>query len=79
MRASSTDADPQVGTLIEVDLPGLDGGDSFKAQFLQVQCGTGRQFALGVDPAAEARTALDAQAWLQGLSRKDFRIPQIRT
>ena len=79
-RVIDRDPDPEVGTLLEVDLPGATSGDpSFKAQFLRVQCGTGRQFALGIDPAAGAKTALDAQAWLQGLSRKDFRIPQVRT
>jgi hypothetical protein len=79
-RIIDQDPDPKVGTLLEVDLPGATAGDpTFKAQFLRVQCGTGRQFALGVDPAAGAKTALDAQAWLQGLSREDFRIPQTRT
>ena len=75
------DPDPRVGTLLEVDLPGIDDrrGSSIKAQFLRVQCGTGRQFALGIDPASGAKTALDAQAWLQGLKADDFRIPQVRT
>ena len=74
-RVIDQDADPQIGTLLEVDLPGLDR----PTQFLRVRCGTGRQFAVGVDPAAGAKTALDAQAWVHGLKPEDFRIPQIRT
>jgi hypothetical protein len=37
------DANPQIGELLEVDLP-----DIGKERFLRVQCGTGREFALCV-------------------------------
>ena len=78
-RLIDQDADPKIGTLLEIDLPGVDGSDPIRTQLLRVQCGTGRQFAVGIDPAAGAKTALDAQAWLHGLSAEDFRIPQVRT
>lgn len=48
---------PQIGTLYEADLP-----DSGKERFLQVKCGTGRDFVIPVPP--ETQTALDAQRWM---------------
>jgi hypothetical protein len=48
------DPDPQVGTLLRVDLP-----DSPKEYFLKVRCGTGRTFCLPVPPC---KTALEANA-----------------
>ena len=66
------DADPQIGTLIEVNLP-----DNGPARFLRVQCGTGRQFALCVPN--HVNTPMEAQAALHGLSVSDFSLPSIRT
>jgi hypothetical protein len=68
-----TDGDPQIGTLVEVELPDLPK----KARFLRVQCGTGREFAVGIPP--DINTALAAQAWMQGVELKDFRKPEVRT
>ena len=50
------DFDPQIGTLIEVELPQIG-----KARFLQVLCATGREFALAVPPTVQ--TALEGNAW----------------
>jgi len=66
------DGDPEIGTLLEVDLPNIG-----KEKFLRVQCGTGRTFAIPVPP--EMRTALEAQSWTWFLEPKDFAIPEIRT
>lgn len=66
------DPDPEIGTLVEVQLPDLPN----RAKFLRVRCGTGRQFAIGVPPAMTK--ALDAQAWIIGLDPKDFNRPEIR-
>ena len=66
------DADPEIGTLLRVDLP-----DAPQEQFLRVQCGTGRLFAIPVPPDME--TAIQAQAWLWNLDLKDFVKPEIRT
>lgn len=67
------DGDPQIGTLIEVELPDL----ARPARFMRVRCGTGREFTIGVPP--EMRTAMEAQAWMQGLPAAKFVKPQIRT
>jgi hypothetical protein len=67
------DGDPQIGTLVEVQLPDL----TRPARFCRVQCGTGREFAVGVPP--EIETALAAQAWMQGLPPTEFIRPEIRT
>jgi len=53
------DPDPLIGELIEVELMGN------RERFIRVQCGTGRTFALPVPP--EMKTALQANAWTQGL------------
>ena len=66
------DTDPQIGELVQVQLPNVGA-----AKFLRVHCGTGREFAIGIPP--QINTALDAQAWMVGLDRKDFVIPEIRT
>ena len=66
------DGDPEIGTLLEVDLP-----DIGKEKFLKVQCGTGRVFALPVPP--EMTTAMEAQAWTFGMSLDEFKVPEIRT
>jgi hypothetical protein len=68
----NADADPQIGTLVEVSLP-----DAGRARFVRVQCGTGREFAICVPP--DTKTALDGQAWCAGLSPAQFSIPEVRT
>lgn len=67
-----TDPDPQIGDLVQVRLPDLRE----PAKFLRVQCGTGREFAIGVPP--HINKSLDAQAWIVGLEPKDFQRPEIR-
>ena len=66
------DPDPQIGDLVEVELPGLPN----KAKFLRVR-GTGREFAIGIPP--HITKALDAQAWMVGLEPSDFVKPEVRT
>ena len=61
---------PEIGTLYEVDLP-----DAPKERFIRVKCGTGREFAINVDPSC--KTALEAQAWM--FSDDDFIEPEVRT
>jgi hypothetical protein len=70
------DADPQIGELVEVKLPG-EGRQKITARYLRVQCGTGRKFAVGVPPTIN--TAIEAQSWMQGLSPDEFRVPEVRT
>ena len=67
----NVDADPQVGSLLEVQLP--DAGPS---RFLRVHCATGRWFTLPVP--REMETALQANAWTWGLEAKDYH-PEVRT
>ncbi|MNV60667.1 hypothetical protein D3C71_1531390 [compost metagenome] len=67
------DGDPLIGRLVEVNLPDLDR----PARFCRVQCGTGREFAIGVPPGIT--TALAAQAWMQGVNPNEFVRPEIRT
>ena len=52
------DADPEIGTLLEPDIP-----DSGKELFLKVRCATGRDFAIIVTNS-KAKTALEAQQWM---------------
>lgn len=66
------DEDPEVGTLVEVNLP-----DIGKTKFLKVLCGTKREFALPVPP--EMKTALEANAWTWGLDADSFIKPEVRT
>ena len=66
------DADPQIGTLLRVDLPDAPG-----EQFLKVQCGTGRSFALPVPPTMA--TALDANAWTYNIGPQQLRKLEVRT
>jgi len=67
------DADPEIGELLEVNIP-----DIGKERFLKVQCGTGRTFALPVPPTM--KTALQANAWTFGIDDvKQFMKPEIRT
>lgn len=66
------DEDPQIGTLVEVDLPDSDG----PSRFICVKCGTGRDFVIPVP--LEMRTALEANSWTYGLTPEDF-APEFRT
>lgn len=62
---------PQIGTLIEAEIPGVG-----KERFLQVQCGTGRTFSLIVPPTV--KTAIEANAWTYALDADQYK-PEIRT
>jgi len=66
------DVDPQIGTLVEVNLP-----EAGPERFLRVVCGTGRKFALPVPP--ETATALAANAWLNHCDKPGDYMPEIRT
>jgi hypothetical protein len=67
------DDDPEIGTLLEVDIP-----DIGKERFLKVLCGTKREFAMPVPP--DMTTAIQAQAWMLGFDSVDeFMPPEIRT
>lgn len=65
------DSDPEMGELIEVNLP-----DSGRERFLRVRCGTGRNFTLPVPP--EMKTAVEANAWTYGIDAKDLKV-EVRT
>jgi len=65
------DEDPEIGELLEVDLP-----DSGKERFLKVLCGTGRTFVIPVP--REMKTANQANASTYGLDITEFN-PEIRT
>ncbi len=65
--------DPRCGALVEVQLPDLDR----KSRFIHAECGTGREFAIGVPPGI--KTVVEAQAWLTGLPVSEFQFPTIRT
>jgi hypothetical protein len=65
--------DLEHGALVEVQLPDLDR----KSRFLHAQCGTKREFAIGVPP--EINTVFEAQAWLTGLPVDSFQFPTVRT
>ena len=67
-----TDDDPQIGRLVEIDLP-----DHGKQKFIHAMCGTGREVAVMAD--ASATSVLEAQAASYGLNKDDFIIPEIRT
>ncbi len=72
-RLIDRDADPEIGELVEVNLPG-----SGKEKFLRLRCGTGRQFALPVPPTME--TALQANAWTYGFDDYTAWLkPEVRT
>lgn len=66
------DKDPEIGVLLEVELPELG-----KEKFLKVQCGTGRTFCLPVPPTM--KTAIEANAWTYNLDLKTFTVPEVRT
>jgi hypothetical protein len=66
------DEDPQIGELIEVNLP-----DNGPQKFLRVLCGTGREFAIPMPK--EIKTALQGNAWSYGIDDfKSFK-PEVRT
>jgi hypothetical protein len=67
-----TDADPEIGELVEVDIP-----DVGREKFLRVKCGTGRMFALPVPP--DMKTALEAQSWTWDIPADVFVKPEVRT
>jgi hypothetical protein len=67
------DADPEIGELLEVEIPEIG-----TERFLKVLCGTGREFALPVPP--DMKTALQANAWTFGVEDvRDFLKPEVRT
>lgn len=66
------DGDPEIGTLLEVELPG-----SGRERFLKVVCGTGREFALPVP--REMKTAIQASAWTYGIDELHTYKPEVRT
>ena len=66
------DDDPEVGTLLEAEIP-----DSGIERFLQVKCGTGRDFVLPVPP--DMKTALEANLWTYGLDPDKSFLPEVRT
>ncbi len=67
-----TDPDPQIGRLIDVDLP-----DAPASRFLLVRCATGRDFALPVP--RECKTALEANAWTYGIEPLTLKQLEART
>jgi hypothetical protein len=70
MKATIIDADPQIGTLVQVNHKAIG-----KERFLRCLCGTGREFALPVPP--NTKTAKDAQAFIYG--EETFTMPEVRT
>jgi len=71
-RIIDADPDPYIGTLYEVDLP-----DSPGEKFLDVRCGTGRDFTLPVDP--KSKTALEANARTYRLKPSEYKKLEART
>lgn len=71
-REIDVDADPQIGTLLSVDLP--EAPDS---RFVLVRCATGRDFALPVPQ--EMKTALEANAWTFDIKPLDLKELEKRT
>ena len=71
------DADPQIGTLLKVNIPEVG-----EERFLKVLCGTGRTFAIPVpaedDEGKRIDTALAANAWTYGIKPWEYK-PEIRT
>lgn len=72
VKVINKDEDPEIGELLEVDLP-----DAGAARFLKVKCGTGRDFVLSVP--LEMKTAAQANAWGFNISEKELRQSEIRT
>lgn len=61
------------GTLLEVELPDSDG----PSRFVQVMCGTGREFVLAVP--ATVTSAREGVAWSYGLDSAELYAPEVRT
>jgi hypothetical protein len=83
-KVMDADGDPQIGTLLQVNLPDLDEPELF----LRVRCGTGRNFSFCVPKTLKdngrdrpVTTALEAQfairPWLKSLA--EFTPPEVRT
>jgi hypothetical protein len=76
-RVIEADPDPEIGSVIELNLPDLER----PARFLRVRCATGRDFALGLPPDLKARNGYSlphvAQAWAAGLDPAEWRKPSI--
>lgn len=66
-RIIDSDRNPEVGTLVECNLPGDPA-----SRFLRVRCGTGREFALRVP--RELTSARDANAWTYGLTGDQYQL-----
>jgi hypothetical protein len=71
-REIDVDPDPEVGMLIECDIP-----DSGKERFLIVTCGTGRK-GIVLPVPRNFNTALAANAWTWGLESYEYK-PEVRT
>ncbi|WP_298965101.1 DUF6745 domain-containing protein [uncultured Roseibium sp.] len=71
-RVIDEDADPQIGRLVEVDLP-----DHGPQKFIHAKCGTGREVAVMAD--SRAKTIIEAQAASYGLTADQFLVPEVRT
>jgi hypothetical protein len=71
-RVIDTDADPQIGELVEVDLPDAPG-----ERFLRARCGTGRDVCIPV--GRDFETALDANAATYNLPAALVRAYGVRT
>lgn len=67
-----SDGDPMIGSLYRGQIPGLS-----PCGFLKVKCGTGRDFFIPTPDGFE--TAMEAQAWVVGLSTDKWVKPEIRT
>lgn len=62
------DKDPMIGSLLQVDLPGLG-----EEVFLKVKCGTGRDnIVLPVPP--DMKSAKQANAWLQHMGEEELNL-----
>lgn len=72
MRIIDEDPDPQIGSLVEVDLP-----DAPNERFLLVICGTGRVFAIPVPRTCSS--ALDAQAKCWDVPQDVYAALELRT
>lgn len=71
-RVIDRDTDPMIGVLLAADLP-----DAPNQRFLQVKCGTGREFVLPVPP--DVQTAAQANAWTYGIDEKLLNSYKART
>jgi len=67
IRVIDTDANPQIGQLLEVDLPNAP-----RSRFIKVECGTRRSFAIPVPP--NVSTAREANSWTFGLSKEELEL-----